>query len=124
MKTSPTMVIWWKEIRAILPVWIGVLAAMWLPSLLEFRPLGMDQNNWVVLVHIFGLPVLAAIVWAGEFQDRTMIWQLVQPVRRLTVLGRKVLLLATVLGTTTLTIAALHNSFSPLSNDVLIGCGL
>jgi hypothetical protein len=53
MNLSPTVIIWWKEIRGILPVWVGVLVAMWLPSLLEFRPLGLGKHSVLFLFHRF-----------------------------------------------------------------------
>ena len=87
------MIIWWKEIRSILPLWLGVLAAMWLPGLLEFRPFGMDLNAWLVFSTVIGGACLATTVYAREFHDRTMLWQLVQPVSRLTILVRKFVLL-------------------------------
>jgi hypothetical protein len=97
MNMSPAMIIWWKEIRGILPVWVGVLAAMWVPSLLEFRPLGMAKHGMLALAYFIGSMLLAAMVYAREFHDRTMLWQLLQPVSRMSLLWRKGALLLVVL---------------------------
>ena len=83
------MIIWWKEIRSILPLWLGVLAAMWLPELLNLRPFGMERKEWLLVSTVIGGACIATTVYAREFHDRTMLWQLVQPVGRLSILGRK-----------------------------------
>jgi hypothetical protein len=97
MNLSPTVIIWWKEIRGILPVWVGVLVAMWLPSLLEFRPLGLGKHSVLFFTYFIGSMLLAAMAYAREFHDRTMMWQLLQPVSRMSLLWRKGALLLVVL---------------------------
>ena len=54
MRTPPTLIIWWKEIRGILPLWLGVILAMWLPERLGFRPFGMDLNGWLAVSAVIG----------------------------------------------------------------------
>ncbi|HSH16996.1 MAG TPA: hypothetical protein VLD18_13230, partial [Verrucomicrobiae bacterium] len=97
MNLSPAVIIWWKEIRGILPVWVGVLAAMWLPSLLEFRALGLSKHSVLFFTYFIGSMLLAAMAYAREFHDRTMMWQLLQPVSRMSLLWRKGALLLVVL---------------------------
>lgn len=99
MNLSPTVIIWWKEIRAVLPLWVGVLAAMWLPALLDFNPDWTSLEAIQMFTFLIGSAVLAAVVYAREFQDRTMIWQLLQPVSRMSVLWRKGAVLLVVLAT-------------------------
>lgn len=108
MNLSPARIIWWKEIRGILPVWVGVLAAMWLPALLDFNPDWTSLEAIHVFTFLIGSAVLAAVMYAREFQDRTMIWQLLQPVSRMSVLWRKGALLLVVLLTLGSSLFYLH----------------
>jgi hypothetical protein len=124
MNMSPAMIIWWKEIRGILPVWVGVLAAMWLPSLLEFRPLGMAKHGMLALAYFIGSMLLAAMVYAREFHDRTMLWQLLQPVSRMSLLWRKGALLLVVLVSCGVSYIYLLSFDLSFRVEVFVGVGL
>lgn len=89
MNMSPAVIIWWKEVRSILPVWAGTLLAVWLPTLFDVNPGWTSLHSIQSFAYLIGSLVLAATVYAREFQDRTMIWQLLQPVSRMSVLLRK-----------------------------------
>lgn len=85
MNTS-TFIQWWKEVRAVLPIWVGAMVTLWLYSLSNL--FGNDFGTQTIIFTV-GSVVVCSFVYAREFQDRTLIWQFLQPVNRLTVLGRK-----------------------------------
>ncbi len=87
MKTSPFFIQWWKELRAVLPVWGAVMLGFWLCSISSL--FGNDRPVWQVVIFVAGSALVCTLVYTREFQDRTLIWQFLQPVNRMSVLGRK-----------------------------------
>lgn len=90
MNRSPHFIIWWKEFRAVLPLWGVAVAALLLPSLSGLRLFGMNPGDWRMTTFVIGSVAVAAWLFTREFQDRTLIWQLVLPQSRMTSLLRKV----------------------------------
>ena len=70
-----------------LPVWAACLLALWACS--ASSVFGNDRSAWQMVVFVAGSALVCTLIYTREFQDRTMIWQYLQPVSRLTVLGRK-----------------------------------
>jgi len=78
MTKSPAFIIWWKEFRAVLPIWGAAIVALLLPSLLGLPVFGMPQPEvWRITSFVIGSVVVAAWLFTREFQDRTLLWQLV-----------------------------------------------
>ncbi|MBI1177389.1 hypothetical protein GC207_08110 [bacterium] len=86
MSTS-TFIQWWKEFRAVLPIWVGAMVTLWLYSLSNL--FGGDHEFWQNVILMVGSVIMCSFVFTREFQERTLVWQLLQPVNRLAVLGRK-----------------------------------
>lgn len=83
-----------KDIRLIRPAWLltGTLLIA-----TAFLPHGQG-SEWVILIVIFGLPVVAASMFGGEFNDGTLPQLLAQPVDRRRVWYEKMLVLTIALG--------------------------
>lgn len=90
MNRSSHFIIWWKEFRAVLPLWGTVVVALLLPSLMGLPQFGMPQPPvWRMAAFVIGSVTVAAWLFTREFQDRTLIWQLLLPQSRMASLLRK-----------------------------------
>jgi len=94
MRTPPAVIIWWKEIRAVLPLWLVAIVALMLPTLLGGSLLGIFPRTWHEFGFVIGSVAVASWLFSREFQDQTLLWQLVQPQRRGALLWRKLMLAA------------------------------
>jgi len=87
MKMSPSLIQWWKELRAVLPMWAAAMLTLSLSSATDL--FGIGRSAWQMFIWLAGSTIVCTIVYTREFQDRTLIWQYLQPVNRMAVLGRK-----------------------------------
>ena len=94
MNRSPLFIIWWKEFRAVLPLWAAVAVTLVVPSIVGDRILGPEPHAWRLAVLAMGSVAVAAWLFTREFQDRTLIWQLLLPQSRATSLFRKIVVAA------------------------------
>jgi hypothetical protein len=118
MNRSAAMIIWWKEFRAVLPVWMGIMVALWLPGLTGMRLLGVPPSQWCFFCLFAGGAGLAAMVYARDFHDRTIIWQLLQPEGRQRILVRKFAVLLLLLASLVVSFAVLTpNRWPEMSPD-------
>jgi len=91
-----------KEVRALLPWWLGVTLATLAMSVVATRDSGFpnfryDQLAWLGIVYAAGVLVLAALSVGQELTHGTLASLLVQPVERRRVLWTKIGVLASVL---------------------------
>jgi len=90
MNRSPFVIQWWKELRAVLPVWAAVMFGLGCLSFLYPSTGGHDEIRFVVFV--IGSAIVCSFACIREFEDRTIMLQFSQPQDKLWVLRRKVLI--------------------------------
>lgn len=91
-----------KEVRALLPWWLGVMLATVAMSYVAVQSAGVpffryDQQVWLLTVYLAGVLVLAALSVGQELTHGTLASLLVQPVDRRRVLWTKLAVLAALL---------------------------
>jgi len=91
MNRSPAFYIWWKEFRAILPLWAIAVIALLVPTLTGWRNFIWEPEVWHMFSYPVGLVAVVVAIFTREFQDRTMMSQLLLPQRRITPFLRKLL---------------------------------
>lgn len=94
MNRSPAFYIWWKEVRGALPYIAATLACMWIPFFLGMFFMNVSESTWAGGAFAIGSTVIASTVFAGEFQDRTITWQFVLPIKRSNIVLRKLAVVA------------------------------
>ena len=93
-----------KEIRALLPWWLGVAATTVIVASLAARHVGFpgfryEQHVWFVIVHTVGILAVAALSMGHELSHGTLPSLLAHPVDRRRVLSIKLAVLAAMVGT-------------------------
>ena len=91
-----------KEVRALLPWWLGVMLATVAMSYVAAQSAGLpffrhEQQAWLVMAYAAGVVVLAALSVGQELTHGTFAALLVQPVERRRVLWTKIAVLASLL---------------------------
>lgn len=89
MTKSPTFIIWWKEVRSVLPVWGVAMAALLVPALASRRVLDVTPGTWAIVAFAIGSLAVSIVLFTREFSDRTLIWQMALPQSRMSPFWRK-----------------------------------
>lgn len=98
MKSNSSWNIWRREARAVLPTWIMVMLAIWLPGVTGMSFLHITSHERIPLGLLLGGAGMAMIVYGREFHERTVIWTLLQPLdRRMILVGKTTVLLVLLL---------------------------
>lgn len=90
MNPSPLFSIWWKEFRAVLPIFGILVFVLLAPTFIGLKATEWDPMPWRLFSYPVGLIVLVSSVFCREFQDRTMMSQLLLPQSRFAPLARKI----------------------------------
>ena len=101
--TWPLLIQTRKEIRALLPWWLGVAATTGIVASLAARHAGFpgfryEQHVWFVIVHTAGILAVAALSMGHELSHGTLPTLLAHPVDRRRVLSIKLAVLAAMAG--------------------------
>ncbi len=89
MTKSPAAIIWWKEVRSVLPVWGVAMVTLLVPAVVPRPVLDVNPDTWAMIAFASGSLAVSIVLFTREFSDRTLIWQMALPQSRMTPFWRK-----------------------------------
>ncbi|HAV63292.1 MAG TPA: hypothetical protein DCY13_13120 [Verrucomicrobiales bacterium] len=89
MNQSPTFIVWWKEVRSVLPLWGVAVFAMLVSTVAPERAIDISPSTLCLFAFTLGSLVTSAHLFTRECSDRTLIWQLTMPQARMAPFWRK-----------------------------------